>query len=68
MFVFEYLKSPEIILFLVSSQKWDWTHALGTYCVVSMSPCCAYTYVIDIYMYSIKYHPYYRGRRNCVEK
>ena len=32
MCVFGYLKIPDIILSLVSSQKLDWTHTFGTYC------------------------------------
>ena len=32
MCVFGYLKIPDIILCLVSSQKLDWTHTFGTYC------------------------------------
>ena len=33
MCVFGYLKIPDIILSLVSSQKLDWTHTFGTYCI-----------------------------------
>ena len=33
MCVFGYLKIPDIILSLVSSQKLDWTHTFGTYCM-----------------------------------
>ena len=33
MCVFGYLKIPDIILCLVSSQKLDWTHTFGTYCI-----------------------------------
>ena len=40
MYIFEgqmrmhvYLKIPEIILSLVSSQKLDWTHTTGTHCI-----------------------------------
>ena len=33
MCVFGYSKIPDIILCLVSSQKLDWTHTFGTYCI-----------------------------------
>ena len=40
MYIFEdqmcivgYLKIPDKILSLVSSQKLDWTHTFGTYCI-----------------------------------
>ena len=33
MCIFGYLKIPDIILSLVSSQKLDWTHTFGTYCI-----------------------------------
>ena len=32
MCIFGYLKIPDIILSLVSTQKLDWTHTFGTYC------------------------------------
>ena len=32
MCIFGYLKIPDIILSLVSSQKLDWTQTFGTYC------------------------------------
>ena len=34
MCIFGYLKIPDIILSLVSSQKLDWTHTFGTYCTL----------------------------------
>ena len=33
MCIFGYLKIPDIILSLVSSQKLDWTQTFGTYCI-----------------------------------
>ena len=38
MCVFGYLKIPDIILCLVSSQKLDWTHTFGTYCIYLTHP------------------------------
>ena len=35
MCTFGYLKIPDIILSLVSSQKLDWTQTFGTYCTVA---------------------------------
>ena len=31
-----YLKTPNVILFLVSSQKLDWTHTFDTHCIQAM--------------------------------
>ena len=35
MSMFRYLKTPDIILPLVSSKKLDWTHTFGTYCTLT---------------------------------
>ena len=32
MYIFGYLKTPDIILSLVSSRKFDWTHTFDTHC------------------------------------
>ena len=32
--MFGYLKTPNVILFLVSSQKLDWTHTFDTHCIL----------------------------------
>ena len=32
MCMFEYLKTPDIMLSIVSSQKLDWTHTFDTHC------------------------------------
>ena len=36
MCIFGYLKIPDIILSLVSSQKLDWTQTFGTYCISAL--------------------------------
>ena len=52
MCVFGYLKIPDIILSLVSSQKLDWTHTFGTYCIYIYIFIYIYIYIyIFIYIY-----------------
>ena len=41
MCMFGYLKTPDIILSLVSSQKMEWTHTFDTHCMIINNECHA---------------------------
>ena len=58
MCIFGYLKTPDIILSLVSSRKLDWTHSFDTHCICPYSQCSVTTtyqsYDISIGNYTVR--------------
>ena len=52
-YMFGYLKTPDIILSIVSSKKLDWTHTFDTHCTTNRNKKVVHFYFFSVNLFSL---------------